>query len=243
MRTITNSSPPLCIGPRCILSTRTRCRSLSPCNNYPSRQFLYTRIYSPSTENSLSRSFIRSHNFPLPFTRAEIFMHFIKPLSVKWFDSFLISFTLTRCKFDSVYTPTVGRADHATACLFSLEYVGERMEEKGKRRRRRRKGGKKGKEPVERGRGNFAWYEVVCTREWLTVKSIFFFASGKWCPRREWSSPPDAQRAASDARRGVLYSSVFLGSPGKSLYQNFFTLLSLENPFLQTLPSNTRIES
>ncbi|CAK9808023.1 Homeobox protein homothorax [Anthophora plagiata] len=30
----------------------------------------------------------------------------------------------------------------------------------------------------------------------------------------EWSSPPDAQRAASDARRGVLYSSVFLGSPG-----------------------------
>lgn len=40
--------------------------------------------------------------------------------------------------------------------------------------------------------------------------------SGKWCPRREWSSPPDAQRAATDARRGVLYSSVFLGSPGKS---------------------------
>ncbi|XP_066599859.1 homeobox protein homothorax [Prorops nasuta] len=39
-------------------------------------------------------------------------------------------------------------------------------------------------------------------------------AMGKWCPRREWSSPPDAQRAASDAaRRGVLYSSVFLGSP------------------------------
>ncbi|KAG5311012.1 HTH protein, partial [Acromyrmex insinuator] len=37
---------------------------------------------------------------------------------------------------------------------------------------------------------------------------------GKWCPRREWSSPPDAQRAATDARRGVLYSSVFLGSPG-----------------------------
>ncbi|XP_018396355.1 PREDICTED: homeobox protein homothorax [Cyphomyrmex costatus] len=39
---------------------------------------------------------------------------------------------------------------------------------------------------------------------------------GKWCPRREWSSPPDAQRAATDARRGVLYSSVFLGSPGNS---------------------------
>ncbi|XP_031785746.1 homeobox protein homothorax isoform X3 [Nasonia vitripennis] len=41
-------------------------------------------------------------------------------------------------------------------------------------------------------------------------------AMGKWCQRpRDWSSPPDAQRAASDAaRRGVLYSSVFLGSPG-----------------------------
>ncbi|KAF7385020.1 hypothetical protein HZH68_013356 [Vespula germanica] len=41
----------------------------------------------------------------------------------------------------------------------------------------------------------------------------------KWCPRREWSSPPDAQRAASDAaRRGVLYSSVFLGSPALPTY-------------------------
>ncbi|KAI5747378.1 hypothetical protein M8J77_014029 [Diaphorina citri] len=37
---------------------------------------------------------------------------------------------------------------------------------------------------------------------------------GKWCPRREWSSPSDA-RAAEAARRGVLYSSVFLGSPGE----------------------------
>ncbi|XP_071054236.1 homeobox protein homothorax isoform X2 [Onthophagus taurus] len=36
---------------------------------------------------------------------------------------------------------------------------------------------------------------------------------GKWCPRREWSSPPDA-RVTGDTRRGVLYSSVFLGSPG-----------------------------
>ncbi|XP_008479454.1 homeobox protein homothorax-like, partial [Diaphorina citri] len=36
----------------------------------------------------------------------------------------------------------------------------------------------------------------------------------KWCPRREWSSPSDA-RAAEAARRGVLYSSVFLGSPGE----------------------------
>lgn len=39
-------------------------------------------------------------------------------------------------------------------------------------------------------------------------------ALGKWCPRREWPSPADA-RAANDARRGVLYSSVFLGSPGE----------------------------
>ncbi|XP_063221846.1 homeobox protein homothorax isoform X3 [Bacillus rossius redtenbacheri] len=37
---------------------------------------------------------------------------------------------------------------------------------------------------------------------------------GKWCPRREWQSPAEA-RVASDARRGVLYSSVFLGSPGE----------------------------
>ncbi|XP_023246811.1 homeobox protein homothorax, partial [Copidosoma floridanum] len=37
----------------------------------------------------------------------------------------------------------------------------------------------------------------------------------KWCQRpRDWNSPPDAQRVANDARRGVLYSSVFLGSPG-----------------------------
>lgn len=39
-------------------------------------------------------------------------------------------------------------------------------------------------------------------------------AMGKWCPRREWSSPPDARAATDAARRGVLYSSVFLGSPG-----------------------------
>ncbi|XP_018917307.2 homeobox protein homothorax isoform X1 [Bemisia tabaci] len=36
----------------------------------------------------------------------------------------------------------------------------------------------------------------------------------KWCPRREWSSPTEA-RASEAARRGVLYSSVFLGSPGE----------------------------
>ncbi|XP_044731113.1 homeobox protein homothorax isoform X2 [Chrysoperla carnea] len=39
-------------------------------------------------------------------------------------------------------------------------------------------------------------------------------AMGKWCPRREWSTPPDARAASDAARRGVLYSSVFLGSPG-----------------------------
>ncbi|XP_050295046.1 homeobox protein homothorax-like [Anthonomus grandis grandis] len=41
-----------------------------------------------------------------------------------------------------------------------------------------------------------------------------FFQRRKWCPRREWSSPPDARAASDAARRGVLYSSVFLGSPG-----------------------------
>ncbi|XP_050508844.1 homeobox protein homothorax-like [Diabrotica virgifera virgifera] len=38
----------------------------------------------------------------------------------------------------------------------------------------------------------------------------------KWCPRREWSSPTDARAASDAARRGVLYSSVFLGSPGEA---------------------------
>lgn len=42
-----------------------------------------------------------------------------------------------------------------------------------------------------------------------------FFVAGKWCPRREWSSASDARVASDAARRGVLYSSVFLGSPGK----------------------------
>ncbi|XP_057656930.1 homeobox protein homothorax isoform X7 [Diorhabda carinulata] len=41
-------------------------------------------------------------------------------------------------------------------------------------------------------------------------------AMGKWCPRREWSSPTDARAASDAARRGVLYSSVFLGSPGEA---------------------------
>lgn len=58
---------------------------------------------------------------------------------------------------------------------------------------------------------------------WIYHIYYFYFClTGKWCPRREWSSPPDAQRAASDAaRRGVLYSSVFLGSPGKSNNINY----------------------
>lgn len=41
--------------------------------------------------------------------------------------------------------------------------------------------------------------------------SVCCFCAGKWCPRREWS----AADSRSEARRGVLYSSVFLGSPGK----------------------------
>lgn len=39
-----------------------------------------------------------------------------------------------------------------------------------------------------------------------------FVFIGRWC-RREWSSPPDSR--ANDPSRRVLYSSVFLGSPGK----------------------------
>ncbi|XP_062538352.1 homeobox protein homothorax-like [Armigeres subalbatus] len=35
-------------------------------------------------------------------------------------------------------------------------------------------------------------------------------ANGRWCSRRDWSSPPDSR---VDANRRVLYSSVFLGSP------------------------------
>ncbi|XP_014250494.1 homeobox protein homothorax isoform X1 [Cimex lectularius] len=37
----------------------------------------------------------------------------------------------------------------------------------------------------------------------------------KWCTRREWPSPAEARAASDAARRGVLYSSVFLGSPGE----------------------------
>ncbi|XP_068083658.1 homeobox protein homothorax-like [Anabrus simplex] len=50
--------------------------------------------------------------------------------------------------------------------------------------------------------------------ERISEQTYFFLLPGKWCPRRDWQSPADA-RAANDARRGVLYSSVFLGSPGE----------------------------
>lgn len=39
-----------------------------------------------------------------------------------------------------------------------------------------------------------------------------FLLAGRWC-RRDWSSPPDAR--AQEASRRVLYSQVFLGSPGE----------------------------
>ncbi|CAB3380181.1 Hypothetical predicted protein [Cloeon dipterum] len=54
--------------------------------------------------------------------------------------------------------------------------------------------------------------------EWLQSSSVMCTcvavfgctgSHGKWCPRREWS----ATDSRSEARRGVLYSSVFLGSP------------------------------
>ena len=65
---------------------------------------------------------------------------------------------------------------------------------------------------------NIEYLETLWHMSYIYTKDVIFYFAGKWCPRREWSSPPDAQRAASDAaRRGVLYSSVFLGSPGKCL--------------------------
>lgn len=51
--------------------------------------------------------------------------------------------------------------------------------------------------------------------EFTHLNGLCVWFTGKWCPRREWSSPPDARAASDAARRGVLYSSVFLGSPGK----------------------------
>lgn len=50
---------------------------------------------------------------------------------------------------------------------------------------------------------------------------FFYIITGRWC-RREWSSPPDSR--ANDPSRRVLYSSVFLGSPGKC---EIFFLLSI----------------
>lgn len=38
---------------------------------------------------------------------------------------------------------------------------------------------------------------------------------GRWC-RREWTSPADTRTADPARGRGILYQSVFLGSPGKS---------------------------
>ncbi|EFN67592.1 hypothetical protein EAG_16274 [Camponotus floridanus] len=62
--------------------------------------------------------------------------------------------------------------------------------------------------------GFYRYPKDLCLRGLRNGRDVW--SAGKWCPRREWSSPPDAQRAASDARRGVLYSSVFLGSPGRN---------------------------
>ena len=67
---------------------------------------------------------------------------------------------------------------------------------------------------------------VFTARTWKFQKLVGLFSrwyrssfvcAGKWCTtRREWPSPADARAAAAnDARRGVLYSSVFLGSPGE----------------------------
>lgn len=61
---------------------------------------------------------------------------------------------------------------------------------------------------------------------WLLLTFV-----GRWC-RRDWSSPPDA-RAANDASRRVLYSSVFLGSPGKLQFMlNIRQLLQMRNALL-----------
>jgi len=66
---------------------------------------------------------------------------------------------------------------------------------------------------------------TACTWKFQKLVGLFsrwyrwsFVCAGKWCTtRREWPSPADARAAAAanDARRGVLYSSVFLGSPGE----------------------------
>lgn len=158
MRTITNSSPPLCIGPRCILSTRTRCCSLSPCNNYPFREFLYTRIYSPSTENSplslslyFARSLARTHNFLLPSTCAEIFMHFIKPLSeVIRLVSDIVHIDTMQIRL-RIYPDRWSRRSRDRVLVLPCI---RRRENGRKKKKKEKKKGKKGKEPVEGG--NFA---------------------------------------------------------------------------------------
>ncbi|XP_049287520.1 homeobox protein homothorax-like isoform X2 [Anopheles funestus] len=52
-------------------------------------------------------------------------------------------------------------------------------------------------------------------RSFQSLNVLFFLSfpvsTGRWCSRREWSSPSDAR---VDQSRRVLYSSVFLGSPG-----------------------------
>lgn len=65
---------------------------------------------------------------------------------------------------------------------------------------------------------------IFLTTTTITVKTtndnnlifFYFLLTGRWC-RREWSSPADARNADATRR---LYSSVFLGSPGK--FQHFF---------------------
>lgn len=59
------------------------------------------------------------------------------------------------------------------------------------------------------------------------VPRFFLPLPGRWC-RREWTSPADTRTADPSRGRGILYQSVFLGSPGKSLFWGFtFTFVRL----------------
>lgn len=49
---------------------------------------------------------------------------------------------------------------------------------------------------------------------------LCFYFLGRWC-RREWNSPPDP-RTIEQSRR--IYSSVFLGSPGKKFLKLWYIL-------------------
>lgn len=50
----------------------------------------------------------------------------------------------------------------------------------------------------------------------ITILCPLSILAGRWC-RREWTSPAQDTRNADPQRgRGILYQSVFLGSPGKS---------------------------